>query len=137
MLPTMADLLLFLAILIPALLLGTTIAAAPAVALSLYLAPNPASARRNIGAGMAGAILGTVLGGFAFDPVARTPPAQAYLIVGAWLGGSLGVGIAVGVQFLMNRREFCLTRTPRSCLILLVLVCFACVLVVFVWKRQW
>lgn len=83
------------------------------------------------------AIIGTFLGGLAFDPVARTPPAQAYLIVGAWLGGSLGVGIAVALQFLTNRRGFCLTRSPRSWLVLLALVCLACALVAFVWSRQW
>lgn len=88
----MAEFLLFLAVLVPALLLGTTIAVALAVALSFYLAPDRASARRNIGVGMAAAIVGVFVGGLAFDPVARTPPAQAYLIVGAWLGGTLGVG---------------------------------------------
>jgi hypothetical protein len=133
----MADLLLFLAILIPALLLGTTLAVAPAVALSFYLAPNPTTARRNICAGMAGAIIGTFLGGLTFDPVARTPPAQAYVIVGAWLGGSLGVGIALALQFLTNRREFRVTRSPRSWLVLLALVSLACALVAFVWSRQW
>ena len=133
----MADLLVFLAILIPALLFGTTVAVAPAVALSFFLAPTPASARRSVSAGMAGAIIGTVLGGLTFDPVARTPPAWAYLIVGAWLGGSLGVGIAVALQFATNPREFRVARRPRSWLVLLALACLACALVAFVWNRQW
>ena len=133
----MADLLVFLAILIPALLFGTTVAVAPALALSFFLAPNPASARGNLSAGMAGAIIGTVLGGLTFDPVARTPPAWAYLIVGAWLGGSLGVGIAVALQFATNPQEFRVARSPKSWLILLALVCFACAFVAFVWNRQW
>ena len=71
------------------------------------------------------------------DPIALIPPAQAYLIVGAWLGGSLGVGIAVALQFLANRRGFCLTRSPRSWLVLLALVRLACAFVAFVWNRQW
>jgi len=137
----MADLLVFLAILIPALLFGTTVAVAPAVALSFFLAPTPASARRSVSAGMAGAIIVTVLGGLTFDPVARTPPAWAYLIVGAWLGGSLGgslgVGIAVALQFATNPREFRVARRPRSWLVLLALACLACALVAFVWNRQW
>lgn len=123
------------AILLMALLTG--VALVPAAGLSFYLATNRSHCRTNLGAGVLSSALGLIAGGLAFDPVALTPPAQAYLIVGAWLGGTLGVVVATIARFLANPSQFRLQRSVRSWFIVVSLVCLGCATVAFIWSLDW
>jgi hypothetical protein len=90
----MIDAALVVAVLIVLVVVLAGIAIAPTVGLSFYLASNRRDLRTNLVAGVLSSMLGLVAGGWVFDPIARTPPQQAYLVVGAWLGGALGVVVA-------------------------------------------
>jgi len=113
------------------------LALGPITGLAFYLGPDRKIARTNLGVGILTAFLGLWVGGLVFDPVARTPPAQAYLIVGSWLGGASGVILAALVQFMANPRRFQLHRSLRSWFVVLSFVCVACALVAFVWNQEW
>ncbi len=114
------------------------VALGPITGLAFYLAPPESKlARTNLGVGILTAFVGLFVGGLVFDPVARTPPAQAYLIVGAWLGGASGVVLATLIRYAANPRIFRLQRSLRSWFVVLSLVCAACVLVAFVWRQEW
>jgi len=121
-----------------AIVLGLILLAlSPATGLAFYLGPDRKVARTNLVVGILTAFAGLLVGGLVFDPAARTPPAQAYLIVGSWLGGASGVILAAFVQFIANPRRFRLHRSLRSWFVLLSVVCLACALVAFVWNQEW
>ena len=119
------------------LVLLTSVALGPVVGMSFYLATNRRIARANVSVGVLSSVLGLIVGGLAFDPVARTPDAQAYLIVGVWIGGTFGVVIATIARFAASPSEFRLQRSLRSLFVVLSLVCVGCATVAYVWSLDW
>ena len=133
----MLESLLFIVAALLVLVVLTSLALAPVVGMSFYLATNGKLARANVAVGILSSVLGLIVGGLVFDPVARTPPAQAYLIVGVWIGGILGVVIATIARFTNGPREFQLQRSLRSWFVVVSLVCVGCAAVAYVWRLDW
>jgi hypothetical protein len=116
----------------------TGISLLPAFALSLYLAPDNRVARENVKIGVVTCFIGAVaFAGALYDPVARTPPPQFYLIVGAWLGGPVAIIGVTAIRLCVDPKRYRIQRSVRSLFVLFGLACIAAAIARFVWLLDW